>query len=47
MQVAALVYARARGPEEDLPLTAADALRVAAAEGLTLERSESAASGFK
>jgi hypothetical protein len=45
---AALAFARARGPLEakPAPQTAAEALRQAAAEGLTLERSDNAA-GFR
>jgi hypothetical protein len=45
---AALAFARARGPQEakPAPLTAAEAVRQAAAEGLALERSDGAA-GFR
>jgi hypothetical protein len=50
---AALAYTRARGPQEEqpAPLTAteaaaAEAIRQAAAEGLTLKRSDNAA-GFR
>jgi hypothetical protein len=44
---AALAHARARGPQEEKePLTAAEAVRQAEAEGLTLARSDANTTGF-